>query len=293
MIDILCFLCGDVADPFERHPEGPWCEDCLPKRGLKRINTKTGHYYKLDGRRVSGVTTLIGNGMPKLNLIDWAARTVAEYVADNPAEIASLRGAGRQQLVDFLKTRHTAIRDQAGARGTDVHTYAQRFLSGEDELTVPDELIGYVEACVAFLDEWQLVPVLVETTVASRMWQYCGTFDVVGDVYDGTRRIVDWKTGASGIWGETGLQLAAYAGADFYHHVDGTERRVRDLAIDKGLAVHLKPDGTYDAFDTVIDPSAFKKFQHVATVARLARTLKADLIGPALPRPNTSQENVA
>ncbi|MFE6127490.1 hypothetical protein ACFQ6Q_04320 [Streptomyces sp. NPDC056437] len=293
MTDLTCRYCGDTDGPWEQKPEGPWCEGCLPHRGLKRIDTPRSHYYKLDGRRVTGVTTLINGGIPKPNLIDWAARVVAEYVADNPAEIASLRGAGRRQLVDFLKVRHNAIRDKAGARGTDVHTYAQRFLSGEDNLTVPDELLGYVEACVAFLDEWQVLPVLVETAVASRAWQYCGTFDVVGDVYDGTRRIVDWKTGASGIWGETGLQLAGYANAEFYHHDDGTEHQMADLSIDKGLAVHLKPDGTYDAFDTVIDATAFKKFQHVAAVARLAKTLKADLIGPVLPRPNASQENAA
>lgn len=293
MTAIACRYCGDTAGPWEPMPEGHWCEACLPHRGLKRIETKNGHYYKLDGRRVSGVTTLINGGLPKQNLIDWAARTVAEYVADNPAEVASLRGAGRDALVDFLKVRHQAIRDKAGARGTDVHTYAQRFLDGEDDLVVPDDLVGYVEACVAFLDEWQVRPVLVETAVASRAWQYCGTFDVVGDVYDGTRRIVDWKTGASGIWGETGLQLAGYANAEFYHHADGTEHLVADLAIDKGLAVHLKPDGTYDAFDTVIDADAFRKFTTVAAVARFARNLKADLIGPALPRPNTHQENAA
>lgn len=292
MSPIACRYCGDSTGPFEPHPEGLWCEGCVKHRGLNRIDTAKGHYYKLDGRRISGVTTLINGGMPKPNLVDWAARVVAEYVADNPSEIASLRGAGRQQLVDFLKTRHTAIRDAAGARGTEVHGYAQQFLEGADDLTVPDELVGYVEACVAFLDEWQVAPVLVETAVASRTWQYCGTFDLVGDVYDGTRRIVDWKTGASGIWGETGLQLAGYAGAEFYNDHNHNEQPVADLHIHKGLAVHLKPDGTYDAFDTAIAAGAFAKFTQVAAVARFARTLKADLIGPLLPRP-TATENAA
>ncbi|MBQ1167113.1 hypothetical protein KBZ21_54860, partial [Streptomyces sp. A73] len=66
----------------------------------------TGHYYKLDGRRVTGVTTLINGGLPKPTLIDWAAREVAEYVADNWADVESHRDAGREQLVDHLKTRH-------------------------------------------------------------------------------------------------------------------------------------------------------------------------------------------
>lgn len=257
-------------------------------RGLVKVKTPKGHYYKLDGRRVSGVTTLINGGLPKTNLIDWAARTVAEYVADNEAEVASLRGDSRDTLVDFLKERHNAIRDAAGARGTDVHTYAQRFLDGEDDIAVPDELRGYVEACVAFLDDYQFQPVLIETAVASRKWQYCGTLDAVGDIYDGTRRIVDWKTGRSGIWGETGLQLNGYAGAEF-HGENGDEYPMSDLRIHSGLAVHLRPDGTYSAHDVPIGPAEFKKFQHVATVARFARNLKADLIGPALPTPVTKE----
>ena len=42
------------------------------------------HRYKLDGAWVPGVTTLIGKGLPKPALPYWAARTVAEWVADNP-----------------------------------------------------------------------------------------------------------------------------------------------------------------------------------------------------------------
>ena len=41
------------------------------------------HRYKLDGDWVPGVTTLIGDGLPKKALIYWSARTVAEWVADN------------------------------------------------------------------------------------------------------------------------------------------------------------------------------------------------------------------
>lgn len=259
---------------------------------LVKHKTPKGHYYKLDGRRVSGVTTLINSGLPKPQLIDWAARTVAEYVADNPGDIASLREAGRDELVAFLKVRHNAIRDAAGARGTEIHDYAQQFLDGADDLEVPAELLGYVEACVAFMDDWRVQPVLVETPVAHRVWQYCGTLDLVADVYDGTRRIIDWKSARSGIWGETGLQLAGYANAEFYLDADGNEQPMAGLNITNGLAVWLRPDG-YDAYETRTDADAFKKFQHVTAVARLAKTLKADLIGPALPHPVHALEPAA
>ncbi|MBQ1164211.1 hypothetical protein KBZ21_40115, partial [Streptomyces sp. A73] len=43
---------------------------------------------------------------------------VAEYVADNWADVESHRDAGREQLVDHLKTRHQKARDAAAARAT-------------------------------------------------------------------------------------------------------------------------------------------------------------------------------
>ena len=53
------------------------------------------HRYWLDGKPIPGVTTLIGKGLPKPALPNWAARTVAEYVVDNPEQVDQLRSLGR------------------------------------------------------------------------------------------------------------------------------------------------------------------------------------------------------
>ena len=47
----------------------------------RRINHGRGHYYEVDGHRVDGVTTVIGDGIPKPALIDWASRTVTRVPA--------------------------------------------------------------------------------------------------------------------------------------------------------------------------------------------------------------------
>lgn len=253
---------------------------------LQRIETKTGHYYKLDGRRVTGVTTLINGGLPKPKLIDWAAREVAEYVADNSDDVDDLRARGRDQLVDFLKERHNAARDRAARRGTSIHTLAERLVAGH-EVDVPEELVGHVESCARFLDDWRIEPVIVERPVASREWWYSGTPDLIGDLPDGTRRILDYKSGRSGIWGETALQVAAYARAEFYLDANGDEQPIP--AINSGLAVWLRADG-YDTYPVNDLDGAFRTFQHVAHVARAARSLKADYIGPALDTPTWTQE---
>ncbi|MBQ1163885.1 hypothetical protein KBZ21_38450, partial [Streptomyces sp. A73] len=81
--------------------------------------------------------------------------------------------------------------------------------------------------------------------VASRTWWYSGTPDVIGDVPDGRRLICDYKSGRSGIWGETALQLAAYARAEFYLDEHGIEQPIPH--VDGGLAVWLRADG-YDTY---------------------------------------------
>ncbi|NUR08981.1 MAG: hypothetical protein HOQ45_18490 [Nocardioidaceae bacterium] len=252
--------------------------------GLVRVETKKGHYYTLDGRRVSGVTTLINAGLPKPNLLNWYAKSVAEFVQANPGHVDVLRQGDPAAMVKELTGVPTRVRDNAATRGTDVHKYAQQLVDGA-AVDMPDAIAGYVEACVAFLDRWQLAPVLTETTVASREWQYAGTFDCVGDLPDGRRVIVDWKTGRSGIWGETALQLAAYANAEFYVDTDGLEAPVVDLGITDGMAVHLRPDG-YSVHHIEISGPVFRLFQHVAHVARAAKSLRADYVSEPLPHPN-------
>ncbi|MBQ1163414.1 hypothetical protein KBZ21_36080, partial [Streptomyces sp. A73] len=62
---------------------------------------------------------------------------------------------------------------------------------------------------------------------------------------DGRRLICDYKTGRSGIWGETALQLAAYARAEVYLDEHGIEQPIPHE--DGGLAVWLRADG-YDTY---------------------------------------------
>jgi len=62
------------------------------------------HRYKLDGRWIPGVTTLISGGLPNDALKYWAAKYVAEWVADHPEFTEEVnRLGGRSPTVAFLK----------------------------------------------------------------------------------------------------------------------------------------------------------------------------------------------
>jgi hypothetical protein len=169
--------------------------------------------------------------------------------------------------------------DKAGKRGTEVHDLAEKLAHGE-EIDVPDDLAGHVESAVRFLDEWKPETLLTETVVASREWGYAGTFDLLMRLPDGRTVLADWKTTRSGIWGETALQLGAYANANIYLDADDTEHPVEGLHIDTGMAVWIRGDG-YDVYEVDLD-EGFRIFTHVMWVARRSYGMKDRLISQAL-----------
>jgi len=216
----------------------------------------SSHRYKLDGAWVPGVTTILGV-LDKPALPKWAAKSVAEYVARNREGIEHLYGMGERPMVDALKGIPWQERDTAGVRGTDVHDFAERILKGE-EVDVPDHLVGHVESCVAFMEDWSIRPVLIEQTVGSREHAYAGKLDLIADSAHAPRAIFDWKTAASGIYKETAFQLVAYAFAEFYGE-DGDECPMADLGIEESYGVHIRSDG-YDVLPLAYGADVYDEF---------------------------------
>jgi hypothetical protein len=228
------------------------------------------HRYKLDGQWVPGVTTLIGKGLPKPALPYWSAKMVAEWVADNPDLTEDLkRMGGRGPAVAFLKELPWAKRDEAAIRGTDVHALAEKVVNGE-EVDVPEHLAAHVQGYVDWLDTTDLVPILTERPVASRQWQYAGTFDLIANL-EGQTYLLDIKT-SSGVYGSTALQLTAYGNAEFYLDQDGTEQPMP--TIDRYGVLHVTDYGTtlhYLPADQ--NEAAWKDFLHVQFVGRRAKQI--------------------
>lgn len=248
------------------------------------------HQYRLDGKHIPGVTTLIKGGLPSPALMYWSAKTVAEYVADHEAEVETLRSMGRGPMVQALKETPWAARDQAAFKGTEVHALAEKLVHGE-EVEVPDHLVGYVEAYVDFLNTIQPTPVLVEAMVLSREHWYSGTLDLVADLPTdiaaqmptlGPRPLLDIKTG-SGIYAETAFQLSGYRFAETYIDTDGEEQPMADLGITGAAAIHVRGDG-WDLVPVRADEYVWKRFLHIAFVARCAKEMK-EYVAPPLARP--------
>ena len=230
--------------------------------------TPGNHQYRLDGKPVKGVTTLISQGLPKPALPRWAANTVAEYVADNPEAIEQLRRMGRWPMVNALKGVPWEQRDQAGAKGTEVHKLAESVVHGL-EVDVPEHLVGHVEGYARFLDAWQVEPILVERMVANREHWYAGTFDLIANVC-GEPWFLDLKT-SKGVYGETSLQIAAYRNAEFWQDDDGNEQPLPETA--KVGVLHVREDGT-DLLPLDASDKPWRCFLHVAWVAKQTDAIK-------------------
>lgn len=233
----------------------------------------SSHRYKLDGKWVQGVTTLLGGSIPKPALPKWSAKSVAEYVANNHDAVERLYSMGAGPMIAALKEIPWQQRDEAANRGTEVHDYAERIVNGE-EVDVPELLVGHVESAIAFLEDWVIRPVLVEAVVGSREHQYAGKLDLIADHNRGPRAIFDYKTSKSGIYGETAFQLVGYGMAEF-HGENGDEHPMADVGVEASYGVHIRADG-YDVYPLRYGPEIYAEFLALLNAARINKRCTGD-----------------
>jgi hypothetical protein len=266
-------------------------------RIVRRDNGRNHWYIDEDtDQKVDGVTTLVGNGLPKPALLNWAGDATAEYAVDN---WTTLDGLSVSERLKKIKGGRYEKRDAASNKGTQVHRMAERLTAGE-RVTVPDELAGYVQSCVRFLDEFDVRAVHVEAVVYSETRRHVGTLDLIADVlipdmpeYDHIHRgddgyaraLCDWKTTKSGIFGDVAMQLSPYRFSEFLIQADG---EVIDMPpVDFCAGIHLRPDGTYSFVPLLCGEDQYRDFLYIKEVARIQASLR-DLVGDPIVPPVAS-----
>jgi hypothetical protein len=273
---------------------------------IKRINRGRGHSYQdANGNKVPGVTTVLGDGIPKPALMDWGPRVTAEYAVDHWDELGQLTPSKR---LEKLKKARYEDRDAAANKGTRVHNLAEKLVAGK-EVVVPDDLAGHVESYVAFLEDWEPEPMLIEAVVMSHTNGYAGTLDLgawfdaqqlvdaglAGDLPELVATleaavdagepvlvILDVKTSRSGIFGETALQLAGYRYADVFVDAKGVEQPMPEFAL--ALALHVRADG-YDLFPMTAGREQLRELLYARQVGRFVTEHSRGYVGPALTPP--------
>jgi len=155
---------------------------------LKRAKAHT--IYRVDGKRVPGVTTVLGV-LAKPALIHWAwdlGTKGLDYraVRDGSADVGTLA--------------HGLIADEL--RGTldtplDTFTDEQKAFAGH-----------CIRSWIAWKADHNLKPELIETPLVSAKYGYGGTIDIYGKL-GRSKELIDLKTG-NAIYPEMLAQLAAY-----------------------------------------------------------------------------------
>jgi hypothetical protein len=251
---------------------------------FKRRNHGSGHSYRLGDRKVPGVTTILNAGIPKTGLIGWAGSTVAEYVVDRLTAkdghvladdlVAELRagakypippGLPRVKLAKELSFAPNRERDAGANKGGKVHDLAHQLATGAT-VEVPPELTGYVDAYLDWYHAWHPVDELAERPVLNRDAFYAGTFDLWCRIPGWGRCLIDYKTGRSGIYGETALQVAAYRYAEVYIDETGTEIPMPE--VDHCLGVWFRPDGSWETYPLSAGPAEYRLFRYAYELAK-------------------------
>lgn len=155
-----------------------------------------GGYRNKDGKKVPGVTTIIGRFKDSGGLMHWA------FKQGQRAE----RGE-----IDKLYDE----RDKAGDSGTLAHSMVEAHIRGEDPPDIKDiaHEISYpagqaFKAYLTWANQSKLEIVEQEMPLVSEKYQFGGCPDAIG-LIDNELCLVDWKT-SSGIYPDYLIQLAAY-----------------------------------------------------------------------------------
>lgn len=265
--------------------------------------------------RYWSVTTIIDGGIPKDALKWWAAKSVAEFAYD---DVSTWLSMPRGRAIDYLKREPFRWTGERADVGSTVHEAAEAFaLQKPMPVFDTEEERGYVAAFVDWTRAHRPRFVATEAEVYHRTQRYAGQLDAIieleldalGDVsipadwragsfLDGDTRVirllVDYKTGGDvaaekGVYAEAGLQLNAYANAEFIGLPNGTEGTIPPLS---GAAVlHLGVRG-WRLVPVRLGSDVFKAFLYAREVFRWQDETSKTVLGDAIERifPDTNNE---
>jgi hypothetical protein len=245
-------------------------------------------FYSWRGEAYWSVTTIIGGGIPKPVLVNWAKKFTAEYAVDNFDKLTKLLepdkdgNVDREAAVDWLKGAAFRDRDKKADLGSSLHVATEAYVLGKPMPMWPLPIRPRMGQFLAFLQDWEPEYHQTEASVYSRTQRYAGTLDAICTI-KGRRVLLDYKSG-KGVYPEVALQLAAYRYAEFIGLPDGAEALMP--AVDACAVLHLPDDGDYDLIEVRADKDVFNSFLYAREVFRwLEEGSKSALLGPIPAKP--------
>lgn len=246
--------------------------------------------YTLDGAAVPSVTTITGAAVHKQGLVNAAAKETALWASLNTEALGTILDVDA-----WVREATGASRrawDVKANDGKTLHTLAESMIYGDampsevDGVPVPDHVRDMAGQLARFFDAWDATPVIHETMVFSDAYRYAGRLDLVADL-GGTRWLLDYKTGESGIWPETSVQLAAYGFATHFVDDQNEDMPMEGLGIERAGAVWIRPDG-WELVPVRYGPDVHRAFLHMGAVYDWTRLSRDLVVSAPLPKPVAS-----
>ncbi len=223
---------------------------------------KEKHEYLIDGKRATGVTTIIGV-LAKPQLIGWAARMACDYVWGELEDKIHLGipATELEEILEKAKSAHQKKKEAAGTHGTDAHALVEGWINVclEKHKGAPFYL-AETDPCFDCKSIMQFVAwantevdhfLFSERQMFNKDMFIAGTADFAYIGKDGKRYMADFKT-SSGIYGiDYWLQVAAYR---LLAEAEG------DKQYDGATVVRMGKDGSFEVqhrFDYETDKEAF------------------------------------
>lgn len=276
--------------------------------GTARIPRRSARgYYRchVTGEDLMSVTTLLGKGSPKPALVPWAGNLVAETAMDNLPYLvkASRNVEASREAYDWLRRAHTRKKNERADLGSAVHALIESHVLGTpvpEEIENDRELAPYLGHFRRFVEDFAVTFEASEMVVANYTQQYAGTLDYLlrsPHIAGGALLMGDTKTGGElgvrGVYPEAGVQMAAYANAEYAWMRDG--ERVpfpADEVHDVGVVLHLRPEG-YRVIPVRCGPELYEAFTYIRRVAGFNTDLAPHVVGDALTPPTQTRKAAA
>lgn len=176
------------------------------------FNEETHSYY-LDGREMTGCTTILGV-LAKPALVPWAARMACEYIRENAAGGGVMDYLVSESILKEAEKAHAKKKQDGAQKGTDTHALVEEYVNEcirGGGYAVPH---GTIDVSVTHFRDWAVKEnirfLASEAKFYSEKLFVAGTADLVFEK-DGKRYIGDVKTYKK-IWDRVPFfQCAGYA----------------------------------------------------------------------------------
>lgn len=165
------------------------------------------------------ITTVLGV-INKAALLQWAVNQAINHLRARLYDGGEFDVEDLERFLDEAKYAHKFVKQEAADIGTAAHNWLETYWhqkmkaaeSGEDFAIPPlpehEQVRNCVEAAIKWIESQDIVPLIIEKPVYSRLHRVAGRLDKLA-LIKGELTVVDWKS-SNQIWDEYRFQIAAY-----------------------------------------------------------------------------------